>query len=112
MPVYLPEPFIPIRFVTAEARSESELGEAWNQVVLDGREDEIVKAIRVIAPALHSIRFLAGAEGTQWAGGTSRGFVLGFRGDERRSPIGSHGEGMRRLSHSRSLSRTSTTACS
>ena len=94
---YLPEPFVPIRFLTADSRSDDELRAAWNQVVLDGKEDEIVEAMRVIAPDLRSIRLLAGDGRTGRSGSPQSGFVLGQRGGGRRTPIGSHGEGMRRL---------------
>ncbi len=92
-----PEPFIPIRFLTADSRFDDELRAAWNQVEIDGGEDEIVNAMRVIAPDLRSIRLLASGGRAGLAGSVRSGFALGFEGGGGRTPIGSHGEGMRRL---------------
>ena len=90
---------LPILFVTTDLRGDLELKRAWNQIVMEGqaREREIEEVMRIIAPKLGSIRFLAdhGREGLR--GSATAGAVASVQADGPRIPIGSHGEGMRRL---------------
>ena len=85
----------PVQFVTAESLHAREMAGTWNQVIHDGRESEVVEAMRILQKDLQSIQFLAG-EPTGSAGG-SGGILLGFEPGTPRVPIGSHGDGMRRL---------------
>ena len=63
---------------------------AWNALLAEGREAEIETAMRILMPEIHSIHFLAGDR--------RRGGILVGQGDDpRRLPIGSYGDGMRRL---------------
>lgn len=85
----------PIQFVTADSLQARELNGIWNQVIRQGRESEVVEAMSILQQNLQSIHFLTG-ESTLDAGG-SGGILLGFRQGTPRVPIGSFGDGMRRL---------------
>lgn len=82
----------PAQFVTAESLRPRDMAALWDQVLVAGRESEVVGALRILQPDLDSIHFLTGD-----ATGRGGGIVLGFKAGSRRAPIGSHGDGMRRL---------------
>ena len=85
----------PSQFVTAESLQAHEMAVLWDQVVVAGRESEVLEAMRILEEDLDSIYFLAG-DTTRRTGG-SPGIVLGFGPGAPRVPIGSYGDGMRRL---------------
>ena len=91
------QPSLPVQFVPTDLGLPSQLGKAWNQVTKEGRESEVEDAMRIIAPDLGSVRFLADMDRKQRPGSATAGFVLGLQGGGPRTPIGSYGEGMRRL---------------
>ncbi|MDE2873931.1 MAG: AAA family ATPase [Gemmatimonadota bacterium] len=82
----------PAQFVTAESLRPRDMAALWDHVLVDRRESEVESALRILQPDLDSIRFLTGD-----AAGRAGGIVLGFKAGSRRVPIGSHGDGMRRL---------------
>lgn len=82
----------PAQFVTAESLRPRDMAALWDQVLVAGRESEVVSALRILQSEIDSIHFLTGD-----AAGRAGGIVLGFKGGSRRAPIGSHGDGMRRL---------------
>ena len=82
----------PIQFVTAESLRAREMADLWDQVLVAGRESEVVSAMRILQSDLDSIHFLTG-EGA----GRTGGIVLGLQAGSPRAPIGSYGDGMRRL---------------
>ena len=65
----------------------------WDTVLTEGRESEVINAIRLLESDVESIHFLSGATFRS----TSGGVLVGFRGGGRRLPLGSFGDGMRRL---------------
>ncbi|MDE2769755.1 MAG: AAA family ATPase [Bacteroidota bacterium] len=83
----------PTEFVTAESLNSRDMAESWNQVNREGREAEVVEAMRILQRDLKSIYFPTGASSRGGLGGV----LLGFRGGNPRVPIGSYGDGMRRL---------------
>ena len=85
----------PSQFVTAESLQAHEMAVLWDQVVVAGRESEVLEAMRILEEDLDSIYFLTG-DTTRRTGG-SPGIVLGFGPGAPRVPIGSYGDGMRRL---------------
>ena len=85
----LPTP--PARFVTAASVGVRSMRRMWDAVVLEGREVEVVDAMKFVEYGLTSIHFL----GTSAA--PTGDVVLGFQPGTQRIPIGSHGEGTHRL---------------
>ncbi len=67
----------------------SSMQSAWNGVLKEKREKEIVEAMRILMPQIDSIQFQAG--------GRRENILVGEEGVQMRVPIGSYGEGMRRL---------------
>ena len=81
----------PVRFLTLESAASERMRDAWNEILAEGREGEIARDMEFIVPEIDSIHFLTG--------GTLRdgGILVGLRGGGRRMPIGSYGDGLRRL---------------
>ncbi len=87
----------PIQFITPDSLDLRYLAKIWNQILLDSRESEVIEAMRILDPQIASIVFLTGEpQGVRSYGGRA-GVILGFKGDHRRVPLGSCGDGMRRL---------------
>ena len=84
-------PTSPARFITSASLSVNSMRRMWDNVVLEGREDEVVNAMKFIERDLASIHFLS--SGVKGLGDV----VLGFQPGTRRVAIGSHGDGTRRL---------------
>ena len=68
--------------------------DAWNDVLTEGREADVVDAMRILMPEIDSIHFLVGRQGG--LGGLSK-ILVGHQDAQQRLPIGSFGDGMRRL---------------
>ncbi len=68
------------------------LAEAWNALVTDGREHDVVEDMKLLMPDIHSIHFLT--RDRMPRGG---GIVVGMRGGGSRYPLGTFGDGIRRL---------------
>ena len=76
----------------------------WDGVLAEGRESEVINAMKLLESDLDSIHFLT----DDAYRGTSGGVLIGSRKSGRRVPLGSFGDGMRRLlALSLSLVRTS-----
>ncbi|WP_423927010.1 AAA family ATPase [Candidatus Palauibacter sp.] len=88
-------PTRPARFLAVDALRSRELVEMWDKVQLEGREAEVVNAMRILEPDLTSIHFLSHRRFRGFGG--SPGVLLGLRAGMPRIPMGSHGDGMRRL---------------
>ena len=79
------------RFLSLTSMDPPFLSEAWNALVSDGREREVVEDMKLLMPDIDSIHFLTN-------GRTSKGgFVVGLHGGGSRYPLGTFGDGMRRL---------------
>ena len=62
----------------------------WDRILANGREKEIVEDMRLLLPDIDSIHFLTGMVRREV-------ILVGLRGRGRRMPIGSYGDGLRRL---------------
>ena len=81
----------PVRFLTLESVASERMRDAWNEVLAEGREDEIARDMEFLVPEIDSIPFLT-------SGSLREGSILvGRRGGGPRLPIGSFGDGLRRL---------------
>ena len=95
----------PVQFVTPDSLEVEPMRAMWDQVLIEGREAEVIGAMQLLEPELDSIHFLTNDDPQMRAG--RAGVLLGFRGTGRRVPLGSYGDGMRRLlALSLSLMRT------
>lgn len=68
----------------------------WDEIVVGGFEGEVRDALRVLEPDVESVHMLAGMFAYGWAGSRA-GAVVGMKGEKTRVPLGSMGDGMRRL---------------
>ncbi len=84
----------PIEFIAPDFLNFNAMRSIWDQVLMTGRESEVINALNILEEDLQSIHFLTGDPRLT---SRSAGILLGFRGDARRVPIGSYGDGMRRL---------------
>lgn len=75
-----------VRFLNFEPAS---MQTAWNAVVADRRETEVVEAMRILMPDIDSVLFLPGRR--------RHNILVGRRDARSRFPVGSFGDGMRRL---------------
>lgn len=79
------------QFLTPDSLSTDRLLALWNHVQRVAREDEVVEAVRLVVDDLKSIHFLASSKLPRKAD-----VLTGLR-DGRRVPLGSQGDGMRRV---------------
>ena len=83
----------PVQLLTPSSLRPQSMRDMWDTVLTEGRESEVINAIRLLESDVESIHFLSGATFRS----TSGGVLVGFRGGGRRLPLGSFGDGMRRL---------------
>ena len=84
----------PVQFISPVSLEPESMSGMWDKVLVDGREEEVHEAMRILEPSLNSISFLSGGSTTHPG---RAGVLVGFRDKKRRVPLASHGEGMRRL---------------
>jgi hypothetical protein len=84
------------RFITCESLDARQLGELWDTVITEGLEDEALRAMQILEPDLEGIYFLSSKVAYASAAGPA-GILVATKGSRRRSPLGSYGDGMRRL---------------
>ena len=81
----------PVHFLALESFSFAAMEQAWEEILIHGRESEIVEDMKLLMPDIDSIHFLA----RERLGGG--GILVGRRGVARRVQIGNYGDGVRRL---------------
>jgi len=81
--------------ITPESLESIMMGRMWNRLISESREDEVVQSLKIVEPGLASIFFV----NDEVVHGSKRSkFLVGFEDPKRkRVPLGSFGEGMRRL---------------
>ena len=82
-----------VQFVGAESLSINQMGKVWDQVILSSQESDVVDAMRILDPAIENVFFLSNTP----AAGVPGTVFLSFDDERGRIPLGSSGEGMRRL---------------
>lgn len=84
----------PIAFLPSDPLDAGRLREMWDRVIVEGRESEVLEALRVVEERLASLHFLVGvAVGSQPG---VAGILAGLDGERRRVPLGSLGGGITR----------------
>ena len=94
-----------VQFITPESLDSRLMSQMWDKVITEGREAEVIQAMKILEPELGNIFFLSGERAFNFG---LAGILVGFEDNKRkRVPMGSYGEGMRRLlALSLSLDRT------
>jgi hypothetical protein len=67
----------------------------WDKVNIEGRQTEIITAMQILEPSLKDLFFLTSDKSAR--DGSQSGILAAFEGHPKRVPLGSYGEGMRRL---------------
>ena len=80
-------PAVLIRFLAPNACDPMAMSSEWDKLQAEGRESEVVESIRPIMPDIGSIHFRASRDG----------ILVGPINGGSRVPIGTYGDGMRRL---------------
>jgi hypothetical protein len=75
------------------ADPEYRLASLWDQILLTPNEDKVVEALQIIEPSIERVASLSRVSGR----GAPSPLVVRLRGSEARVPIGSMGDGIRRL---------------
>jgi hypothetical protein len=83
-------------FIAPDSLVPAALGRMWRPIINAKQEDEVHKAMRILEPELDDIVFEPGEPGFR-AFNARSGVLVSFKGDKRRVPLGSMGDGMRRL---------------
>ena len=86
---------VPVELVTPDSLDPDRMRVLWDRVLSDDRESEVVDAMKLLDGDLKSISFLTSDSSRMRS--DRAGVLLGFQGGGRRVPLGSHGDGMRRL---------------
>jgi len=84
-----------VQFITPDSLQPNSMSEMWDRVLQEGRETEVIGPMRILEPDLVGIHFLSGASSYQY--GSRAGILAALKGARRRVPLGSYGDGMRRL---------------
>lgn len=79
-------------FVSTASLANVELARIWDAIALEPEEELIYRALRIIEPELERIAFLSGRNGYR-----EQGVVVKLKGHKERIPLGSFGEGLRRI---------------
>ncbi len=79
----------PVVFIPPESLTPSLMSDMWNDAVKERRESEVINAMRILEPGLEDIVFLSGD--------ATYDIRVAIREAQRRVPLGSLGEGMRRM---------------
>lgn len=84
-----------VQFIAPDSLQPSSMSEMWDRVLQEGRESEVIGPMTILEPDLVGIHFLSGASSYQY--GSRAGILAALKGAQRRVPLGSYGDGMRRL---------------
>lgn len=88
------EPDLPeARFISTWRDDLRDVAASWEQVVLTPDEQPILAALQILEPDLERVAFVS----SNVPGSHGPGFVVKLRGSDRRLPLGSLGDGMRRM---------------
>ena len=83
------------QFIATDSLDSAVMGRLWNEVVRDGMEGDCVSALQMLDSRTTSVAFLL--QGPSQIEDRSGGILLGMEGSRSRIPLGSFGEGMRRM---------------
>lgn len=83
----------PTRLLTPESLRPSSMRDMWDRVLSEGREAEVIEAMKLLQDDIVSIHFLTSSVYRNTPGGV----LVGLRENGRRIPLGSFGDGIRRL---------------
>jgi len=83
-------------FIGTDSSDYQTLASLWDEVTLSGLEEEVCDALRLLDSGIQSVHPLTGMSPNGFSAGRA-GFVVGLKSKKARIPLGSLGEGMRRM---------------
>jgi ABC-type branched-subunit amino acid transport system ATPase component len=86
---------MPTMFISPTSLDASPMSIMWDRVLVEGREEEVVAALGILESRLSNVVFLGGGRYQKQSG--NHGVYVQFEGQKLRVPLGSLGDGMRRL---------------
>jgi len=86
----------PTQFVATQQAASGSLAQLWDEMVLTQREEYVVNALNIIDPAIERVAFLGESRRQE---PNYAGIVVRREGSDKRFPIGSMGDGLKRLLH-------------
>jgi hypothetical protein len=84
-----------VHFITQDSPDRASLNEMWDKAVVAGNEMDAVRALAILGINVSSVHFLTSDRPLRSE--ARGGILIGIEGSPRRLPIGSFGEGMRRM---------------
>jgi len=78
------------RLVTSDYLDQREVARLWDQITLTPKEDRVLEALRILEPDIERISFTSQQS-------SKSGILLKIRGNDYPVPLGSMGDGMRRI---------------
>lgn len=87
-----------VLFITPDSLDCSTLSSLWNNIIFRNEEELIVSALQLLEPRVRSVAFLL-SEAMAWrtSSRSPSGVLIGMDGETKRMPLGSLGDGMKRL---------------
>lgn len=85
----------PVLLVPENSLDRRLMGELWDRALAEGQDQEVTEAMQILDPKISNIVFQS--IDPSFGREPRSGILVGFEGERRRYPLGSHGEGMRRL---------------
>lgn len=86
----------PVQYIGTESLGMQALAAMWDDVTVARRESEVNASLRIIEKEIESVHFLTGMFAYGYSGSRA-GVVVDLPRESRRMPLGSLGEGMRRM---------------
>jgi len=84
-------------FILPDSLDHSMLSSLWNKVQLANKEEDVIRALRILEPRAQSLGFLLPEQIGRYVSRPLSGVVLGMEGYGKKLPLGSLGDGMKRL---------------
>ena len=84
-----------VLFITPDSLTNAAMSELWDKAISERRENDVIAALKILEPTLKNIFFLSGERAYRYGG--RGGVLVDFEDAPKRLPLGSYGEGMRRL---------------
>jgi len=85
----------PVLLIPENSLDRRLMGELWDRALAEGQDREVTEAMQILDPKISNIVFQS--IDPSFGREPRSGILVGFEGERRRYPLGSHGEGMRRL---------------
>lgn len=90
----------PVRFIGTDSLDAMEMSQMWDAIAINRQEKQVAESLKIIEPDIQDIGILTGALSSGYSAGVypaRGGIVVGMDNLETRVPLGSMGDGVRRL---------------